>query len=476
MRKIVGIIISLFLFFSMGYTQESESETNDSYSTADTITINNSVSGNIGQVNNSVTDWHDWFLFITESDGKISFIGSPSSDLNIKLSLYDTNGGTVIEDALLNGTGVNDTLIFNYLKAGTYFMRLAVDGGAGSYTLTNTHTPAAELNDSEPNNTYETSTSLTLNNSTAGHIGFYGNGTKDWYDWYKIESEDDGSIQFIGIPTTALDLKISLFDTNGGNVIKDAELNGAAGINDTLNMNYLAAGTYYLRITFNDGYGSYILKNTLIATPELNDAEPNNSYETAISLAIDNSTTGHIGYYGDGTTDWYDWYKITTTIDGDIIFVCDPTDELDIKLTLYSSNGSSVIKDADIFGGIGISDTLTNESLNAGTYYLRITFNSGYGSYSLLAYDGNTTTNVESIELSYVQIYPNPFKDKIFLKSDFGLRKAYICNLLGARILSYDIDDLKLFTIPTSSLAQGIYILSIEDNLGRRKTKRIIKP
>ena len=112
MRKIVGIIISLFLFFSMGYTQESESETNDSYSTADTITINNSVSGNIGQVNNSVTDWHDWFLFITESDGKISFIGSPSSDLNIKLSLYDTNGGTVIEDALLNGTGVNDTLIF----------------------------------------------------------------------------------------------------------------------------------------------------------------------------------------------------------------------------------------------------------------------------------------------------------------------------------------------------------------------------
>ena len=330
---------------------------------------------------------------------------------------------------------------------------------------------SAQNSESEPNE----ANTFPLNGTMGGNIGQTVNTVTDWYDWFKLTTDYDGKISLIGIPSGGLNLKITLYDTNGSTVIKDALLNGT-GVNDTLNYNSLSAGTYYIRIAVDGGQGAYTLENALTPAefPDGNDTEPNNTSALASNLTINTSQTGHIGFYGNSQTDFYDWFVFTMNYDGKLSIIGIPASTLNLKLTLYETNASSVIKDAGL-NEIGENDTIIINDLSAGTYYLRLAIDSGFGPYTILANFDGTSTFVESVEIPTFTVFPNPCLYQINLKSDVGLKNLSINSILGEKLVFKEILGKRNYSLPTSDLKKGIYILSVEDIDGNRKTLRVIK-
>jgi len=355
-----------------------DNEPNDTYLTANTLVLNGSVSGNL----NHETDYYDYYKVTTPNDGKIEFTIIPGASLDAYLDLYDQDGTSFLTYSIQTGVGVTDTLIYRNLKAGTYFIRVG-GGGDGAYTLNNVFTPTAipNGNDAEPNDTPAEFVPIDYNISTTGHLGYFGNGSIDYYDFYLFSIPFDGKISFTIIPENTLDAYIDLYDQDGTSFLRYSIQTGV-GVNDTLIYGNLKAGTYFIRIG-GGGYGSYTLNNVFTATsiPKGNDIEPNDTQAESVSMNINSSVTGHLYFFGNGTADYYDYYSFTNPSDGKIAFKLSPENTLDGFIDLYDQNGTSFLR-YSIQTGIGVNDTLIYENLKAGTYFIGIG-GSGYGSYTL---------------------------------------------------------------------------------------------
>ena len=71
---------------------------------------------------------------------------------------------------------------------------------------------------------------------------------------------------------------------------------------------------------------------------------------------------------------------------------------------------------------------------------------------------GCTTDNIPDITVEKFQIYPNPAKDALFIKSDLQIKKVEIYSLTGALLLSENNFNGK---ISVSSLQEGIYMVKV---------------
>ena len=222
------VFLSIFFAIATCMAQNTESEPNNTINECNTIVLNQTLTGQIGVS----SDWYDWLKVVTPSDGELAFVGLPSAELNLFMTLFDTDGSTVLSYGKNGASGENDTLIYNNLSAGTYYLLLSQVGG-GSYTLKNVFTPSPLENDAEPNNSIDQSLTLLANSSVTGHIGYYGNKSKDLYDWYKIDVATNDEITFVGVPEQSLNLFLTLYNTNGSTVLTYGK-NGQQGENDTL--------------------------------------------------------------------------------------------------------------------------------------------------------------------------------------------------------------------------------------------------
>ncbi len=240
------------------------------------------------------------------------------------------------------------------------------------------NTLQAQVSETEPNNTTAQANTLPLNGNGNGAINLAGD-----VDFWIVTTTSDGQLNITFDNTGNPDLKtVSLFDNDGVTLINSANVgNGIGG----LNTNGLAAGTYYIKINGNLGTetGAYILSNMLIIPAQANDLEPNTLFSQADVLPLNNSTTGHIGYYYNNKRDTTDWYKVTTTSDGVLKVLYDNTGYGDIKtISLYDNDGVTLLSSAGIGNGIG---GLQKDGLAAGTYYIKINgqFGSEFGVYTL---------------------------------------------------------------------------------------------
>ncbi|MCF8362177.1 MAG: T9SS type A sorting domain-containing protein [Prolixibacteraceae bacterium] len=364
----------------------TETEPNDEFTQANSLPINGYVTGVLGVD----SDINDWYVFTIPNDGQIAFTGISENTLDIVLSLYDSNGTIYIRGCdICGGTGENETLVFENLAAGTYYLKVGrYSSTYGSYTLENVFTPTIipDGNDAEPNNDKDNALTLDLDASVTGHLGYYGSGSTDINDWYVFTIPNDGQIAFTGISENTLDIVLSLYDSNGTTYIRGCDICGGTGENETLVFENLAAGTYYLNVSrYVTSYGSYTLENEFIPTaiPDGNDVEPNNDKDNALTLDLNGSVTGHLGYYGSSLTDVNDWYMFTVQNEGQITFTGIPESTLDIVLSLYDSNGTTYLGGCDICGGTGENTSLVYENLAAGSYYIKVSRYNTYGSYIL---------------------------------------------------------------------------------------------
>jgi len=357
-----------------------DGEINDTYIQANTIAVNSTLSGHIGYYSNQYTDVNDWYKVIVPSDGKLEVIQDCRTDLWSGIYLYDADGSHQFawKEARKNGI---DTLTYSNLIAGIYYVRILNWGnGYGSYKITVNHYPFALSNDQENNDTYDKSVNIGVNTSTTGHIGNYSNQYSDVNDWYKVIVPSDGKLEVIQDCRINLWSGIYLYDADGNHqfALNQARKNGI----DTLTYSNLMAGTFYIQIVnWSNGYGEYQLKVNHYPAEFTNDSEPNNSSSTALNLNLNNSATGHIGFYSNQTIDTEDWYKVTLSASGKLRIVESTTQNLWSGIVVYDSNMSNVAWAEALKGGF---DILTTDVLLSGSYYIKVyNWNNGYGSYSL---------------------------------------------------------------------------------------------
>jgi hypothetical protein len=137
----------------------------------------------------------------------------------------------------------------------------------------------------------------------------------------------------------------------------------------------LKAGTYYLLLYHNGYGGTYSARLTPTASSRANDAEPNDSAATALTIPANaGRVTGHMGYYNAVSTDGGDFYRLTLTQDGSLgVTLTTDTTLSSSGYILLSSDGSTQVRDLSL--------------LTAGTYYLQLYadtyYAQAYGGYTL---------------------------------------------------------------------------------------------
>jgi hypothetical protein len=450
-RLNTGIQIPVYLFVI-----PTEVEPNNTSLEANTLDLNSSISGDI----NNVDDYYDYFEVTLQSDGQIAFSLFPLASLDGYLDLYDQNGVSFLRSSQQTGVGVTDLLTFENLKAGTYFIRVG-GGGNGSYSLSNTFTATAipNGNDTEPNDNQAESKLISINGSTTGHMGYWGDGAVDYYDYYSFTTPFDGKISFVLVPEITLDGYLDLYDQNGSSFLRSS-LQTGIGVTDSLNFEKLKTGTYFIRVG-GGGWGSYTLNNvfTPTAIPNGNDAKPNGTFEEAIPITNGISTTGHIGFWGNGSVDDYDCFSFSVSQKSNITINAIPESSLDIVFDLFTANGNTFIV-SGINAGMGIADSLVYEDLEAGSYFIRIS-GGGYGSYTL-------TLSVKESGLSV----ENSLKDQLKIIPDRKSGILMINNVTSSDLTSVEIVDVSGKTIMKEKLfstniqidfsgKQGLFLVKI---------------
>ncbi len=232
----------------------------------------------------------------------------------------------------------------------------------------------AQAAETEPNNTAATANVLPLNGSNSGAINPAGD-----VDWYKVTTTSDGQLNITVTPTSGKYMWIYLYDNNGTILLNS----GNSNTTFTVGSDGLAAGTYYVQVNtyYSSDTSSYTISSALTTIAQPNDAEPDSTRALALTLPLNNKTTGHINYYYNNHRDSADWYKITTTGDGLLKLTLTSNNGQYVWAYLYDNDGVTVLNSNNTNGTLDIS----TDGLAAGTYYVRINtyYNNGFAPYTL---------------------------------------------------------------------------------------------
>ena len=353
-------LLACFLCMLFTAAKAAETEPNDTRAQANVLALNGSNFGKISPAGD-----HDWWKITTTGDGQLSITLSPLSGRYTYAFLYDNDGVTQLASSYSNGVF---SISADGLAAGTYYVQVFCyyNTDTTGYTISNTLTQPAQANDAEPNNTKAAALTLPLNGSKTGHIGYLFNNKRDTTDWYKITTNADGLLTVSLNPVNGQYVYATLYDNDGKTALASQYSNSAFSIS----ADGLAAGTYYVQLYcyYSYGFAPYTLSNSLTKVKQANDAEPDSTRAQALTLPLNDSVTGHIGYYYKSHRDTVDWYKVTTNAEGVLRFTLNPVNGQPTYITLYDNDGTTVLNSQ--YSNIPFS--ISNDGLAAGTYYVKV--------------------------------------------------------------------------------------------------------
>lgn len=153
-----------------------------------------------------------------------------------------------------------------------------------------------------------------------------------------------------------------------------------------------------------------------------------------------------------------------------------------IKFTSTSVNASSYAW--NFFEGDIISETnpvhyYNTLGVNSKKFDVKLKVTSPSGCVDSLLQVGiitvvNNVTGIESNKAATFTYYPNPVKEKLFLKSDEIIKTVKILNINGKMIQSLSFDN-ETASVDFSKLKSGVYFLEINGFQGSKKNIKIIK-
>ena len=85
-------------------------------------------------------------------------------------------------------------------------------------------------------------------------------------------------------------------------------------------------------------------------------------------------------------------------------------------------------------------------------------------------HNGNSSS-IENVKTSIINVFPNPTKNKLNIKSDVKIKEVITINSMG-QISEFDIIN---NSVDIGNLPIGIYIIQIKDEKGNLYTKKFVK-
>ena len=336
--------------------------------------------------------------------------------------------------------------------------------------------------ETEPNDTRAQANTLTLNGSNSGAINPAGD-----VDWFKVTTNADGMIN-ITFTSDGNNVTAVLYDNDGVTVITSGTTAGST----TISADGLAVGTYYIEVSgyYNNQTLNYTISNTLTPAAVAIDTEPDSTRAQANVLALNDSTTGHIGYYYNNHRDSVDWYKVTTNSDGLLRLTLTSGNGRNVSAYLFDNNGATQLHSITTSG----TNLLSTDGLAAGTYYIEIVsyYNNQFEPYKLadslftpaLANDSESDSTIAQAHVlvlndsttGHINYYYNNHRDsvdwyKVTTNAD-GLLRLTLTSGNGSNVSAYLFDNngatpLNSITtngtnlVSTDGLATGTYYIEI---------------
>lgn len=318
------------------------------------------------------------------------------------------------------------------------------------------------------------STIATVNDGTGADISITNNGTQLSANWTTSTDVNSGILRYeYAIGTTA-----------GGTNIVNWTNNGSATSVTRTGLSLTHNTTYYFSVRAVNGAG--LVSSVASSNGQTYQApvtcgtdtfEVNNTMSAAYSTVTGVNRTGLICPQGD-----VDWFKFSNSSSLPHIRVSLTNLPLDYDMELYNASGQLV--------GSSTNANTSNEVIilnNApvGTYYVKIYgYNNNYHStsrYHFLAQrwsspwtskTANPSNLNDDIPVSYLQVYPNPTKGKLFIdftSSSKGIATLKVLNINGQRVYiqQNEVEEgYNALELNVQDFVPGIYFLEVTSEQG----------
>ncbi|MDA0834523.1 MAG: pre-peptidase C-terminal domain-containing protein [Planctomycetota bacterium] len=305
----------------------------------------------------------DWFVFTAPHDGHFIFETSLGTLIDSTLELYDDASTTLLQSDNDSGAGRASKIERDMLTGQTVRLRVqGFDMRIGSYSIRVGETPADDhLNNSL---TPASLTQLLLNNPVFGNGNIETAGDQDWF---KIDVVAGQKFILETVAGTLNDTTMTLYAADGTTQLAFDDDSGPGKLSRIV-FTPTVTGTFFVRIKA----FSALATGTYQVTYSAGSADDfGNDAATAALVLVDTTTTGNIEVGMD-----QDWFKFDAVAGQDYLFETVLGNLADTVLTLFDTDGTTVIATNDD-GGIGLASRITWQPTVNGTYFLKV---AAYGS------------------------------------------------------------------------------------------------
>ncbi|MBG1263756.1 beta strand repeat-containing protein [Nostoc commune] len=299
-----------------------------------------------------VTDTSDYYKFTLNNNGTIGINLNPSSG-NADIQLLNSSGQSLQPAATSTQTGTNQDSINRSLAAGNYYIQVYAAADSTNYNLQVNFTADAP---DQGGNTVATATNISLPATVSDLVS-----TSDTQDYYKFTLASTALVD-IGFTSLSADANLTLQNQSGNAIVPTTNQSGTTldAIRRSLN-----PGTYNILVT--RAAGTTTANYTLSAVAQTIDPDQaGNNQGVAQNLGTLNGSISRSEFVG--SIDTNDYYKFNlNTASSFNLSLSGLSDNADVQL--IRSNGQQI----PITNQTGsTNETISNLSLSAGTYYIRI--------------------------------------------------------------------------------------------------------
>ena len=374
MKKFVSTLLVMLLLISSvpmmaSAANQKEKESNDSFSTANSISINTTIRGNL-----SLYSDVDYYKFTIPDTGyvNIDFNHDYVDDAYNEywyIGLFDSSNKNMMGRNSYGNITNNPTPNIG-LPAGTYYIKIchAFKYSELNYSFKINYTKSSAW-EKEFNDTFSTANSVPINSTICGSLMEYSDD-----DYYKFSLPNDGYIK-IDFNHEFYDdayneyWYIGLFDSSNKNMMGRNSYGNIT--NNPIPNIGLPAGTYYIKIchAFKHSDLNYNFKINYIESSSW-ETEFNDSLTTADPISVNSTTFGSIMSSSDS-----DYYKFILSSNDNIKILFNHEDVGDAYndywyLRLYDSANEKIYQKS--YYGDKIINESEKISLSSGTYYIRV--------------------------------------------------------------------------------------------------------
>ncbi len=244
---------------------ENDTEPNGTANNAAVIEIDGSDTGHLGYYSLGIYDSYDWWEMTSTSNGSLIVSTASDETLDIDLYIYDQYNNELAHSI---DVGSDESVTFEYLGEGTFYVTAIKKGGQGSYTISIELTPATLTGDAEPNNARWEAAGTSTGTKTTGNLGYYGSSGLDLEDYFSFNLSELWDNIFIRCEmSSTLEADIYMYNASGGQLAEARTL----GTSELLEYSNISAGNYYFKAERIGGYGSYIFVISQSADTPLTD-------------------------------------------------------------------------------------------------------------------------------------------------------------------------------------------------------------